>query len=216
MTKLASRLACFFFLSGISTFAEISLGANPVIIDYFNASTQHIDSIQAVRLWWRVRGAVNVDIQDGFRNLIIPSLGDENYIEVWPERTATYTLLARGSDGAIQQSSITITFPKVDPIIDFCTVTPSSINKGDVAVLQWSSRGTVRTEITGPNFFWHEHPVGSMSVSPGSSTAYNVRAYAADGRVVTCAAVVNVYDANSSPTYPYPTYPNGYGHHYPR
>ncbi len=101
------------------------LGINPMVfgqqevgpsIEFFRSSETAIDTVRPVALSWKVSNAYRVDIHDGYRNLVLPALGNENYIEVWPELTATYTLTAYHENGqrATQALTIAVAPPRID------------------------------------------------------------------------------------------------------
>jgi hypothetical protein len=121
-----------------------ALAAQPMI-EFYRASTTYVETLQGVRLWWKVHNAVRVDIYDGFRNTVIPELGNENYIEVWPERTATYTLQAYGSAGERVEQPIVIEFAPLE-IEFFQASTPVSTPRAAVR-LSWKVQGASRVDI---------------------------------------------------------------------
>lgn len=83
-------------------------GPNFPRVEFYQAYPQIIDKVQAVRLSWRVQNAVRVDIYDGFRDTTIPDLGSENFIEVWPSRSANYVLYAYGAEGQVTTARMTV------------------------------------------------------------------------------------------------------------
>jgi hypothetical protein len=124
--------------------SKAALAAQPTI-EFYRASTTQVETLQGVRLWWKVHNAVRVDIHDGFRNTVIPELGNENYIEVWPERTATYTLQAYGSQGERVEQAIVIEFAPLE-IELFQASTPTSTPRAAVR-LWWKVHGASRVDV---------------------------------------------------------------------
>lgn len=178
------------------------------VVDYYSASTTQIDRVQAVRLWWRVRDASRVDIFDGFRNIVIPSLGNENYIEVWPERTSTYTLLVYGTTGSLDKTvPITIAVniapppspPPSAPNDELPTIYLSTQNSqlpgGVSTMLTWSVTGASRIDLFdqfGQLNMSNLPASGSLNLSPTVTTNYTMRAYNAQGRFAERNFTVNV------------------------
>lgn len=134
-----------FFALGLVGVARTAEATPTPVVDYYEASRSTIDTLQAVRLSWKVRDAVRVDIYDGFRHVIIPDLGSENFIEVWPERTSEYRLLAYGANGEVTTAALTITFAPLS-IELFQAATPRVWVPQNVRVW-WNVRGATRVEL---------------------------------------------------------------------
>ena len=178
------------------------------VVDFYSASTTKIDRIQPVRLWWRVRDASRVDIYDGFRNMVIPSLGNENYIEVWPQRTSTYTLLVYGLTGSLEKTvPITIEFTRTpvppspvppstpDPVLPTIYFSMEPANSGPTVTLKWQVENAVSVDLldsTGQLNTSNAPLIGSVSVSPTVTTTYTLRAYNTQGRSAERSVTVNV------------------------
>jgi hypothetical protein len=194
-------------LASTSVFGSTDAKAQPEV-DFYSASATRIDRIQPVRLWWRVRDASRVDIYDGFRNVVIPSLGSENYIEVWPERTSTYTLLVYGISGSLEKTvPITIEFTRIpvpptpeppatpDPVLPNIYLSTDPANSGSTVTLKWQVENAVRVDLTDSTGQLNNSNVpliGSLSVSPTVTTTYTLRAYNTQGRSVERSVTVNV------------------------
>jgi hypothetical protein len=114
-------------------------------IEFYRASTLLVETIQPVRLDWKVKDAVRVDVYDGFRNTTYPNLGNQNYIEVWPEKTARYILYAYGSAGEVQAREITIEWPPLT--IESFQASVLSITQRQPVRLSWKVRGATRVDV---------------------------------------------------------------------
>lgn len=168
-----------------SMISVTSAQAQPTILSY-QANTTTIDRIQGVRLSWQTSGAARVDIRDGFRNVIIPNLGERNYIEVWPERTATYTLLAYGADGSLAEQSITINFAAAS-IVSFVAST-NEVRSVQAVRLSWQVSGALRVAIVDSNTnqtYDHLPLTGSIDVWPERSSTYTLQVFTHAGLAVT-------------------------------
>ncbi|MCX6131459.1 MAG: hypothetical protein NTX25_20660, partial [Proteobacteria bacterium] len=117
----------------------------PANILNFQASTYQIDTLQPVRLTWTVRNSVRVDVYDGFRSKTYDNLGESNYIEVWPEKTAVFTLLAYGSQGEVEQRSLTIVWSPVH--IEYFRASSTSIDRVQAVRLSWKVSSARQVDI---------------------------------------------------------------------
>jgi hypothetical protein len=120
-------------------------------IEFYTASQQIIHQIQPVRLSWRVHNAVRVDVYDGYRNTTYELLGNENYIEVWPERTAKYVLLAYGADGQSVSQEITITVDFYKVVVDHFTAAPQLVDPREPVKLWWSVQNAKLVDVIDVN-----------------------------------------------------------------
>lgn len=106
-------------------------------IEYYNASHAVVHLVQAVRLSWKVHNAVRVDVYDGFRNTTYEQLGNENYIEVWPEKTAKYILHAYGANGEISSRELTILVEFHPILVDQFTAAPQVVDPRQAVKIWW-------------------------------------------------------------------------------
>ncbi len=140
-SALEKSLLIFFFVLG----PVLPAWAMTPTIEYYRASSVFIETIQPVRLDWKVRDAVRVDVYDGFRNTTYPSLGNQNYIEVWPEKTARFVLYAYGSSGEVQSREIIIEWPPLT--IESFDASQLSISQVQPVRLSWKVRGATRVDV---------------------------------------------------------------------
>ena len=126
---------------------QIQVVASPLKIVRFSASQTSIDSIQPVRLSWLVENAVNVDIYDSFRNQSYVNLGNQNYIEVWPERSAYYLLTATDAYGKKETARLEITFIDRRPKILAFQASSLQVAPGQMVSLSWTSANAQSVEL---------------------------------------------------------------------
>jgi hypothetical protein len=93
---------------GRSTSQIITIFVSGPRILQFGASTYTIFSKQPVRLWWKIISGKKVDIFEPIKNVTYTDLGNENFIEVWPEVTTTYYLNIYGFDGSFMSQNLTV------------------------------------------------------------------------------------------------------------
>ncbi len=157
-------------------------------IQTYQAAETSIYKIQAVRLWWKVIGATRVDVWDGFRNTTYANLGNENYIEVWPERTADYILYAYNADNQYVTSKITIQVVRIDPQVELFEASPPTIDRVQPVRLSWRVKYAKRVDVH-DGFKDALYPnLGSenlIEVYPERSADYTLRAYGEHGQLVT-------------------------------
>jgi hypothetical protein len=96
--------------------------------------------VQAVRLSWKVQNAARVDVYDGFRNTTYENLGQENYIEVWPEKTSKYVLYAYGSNGEVVTQELTIAVDYYPVIVELFEASPRVTDPRQPVKLWWKIR----------------------------------------------------------------------------
>ncbi len=148
-------------------------------VEFYQASPQIIEKQQPVRLSWRVQNAVRVDIYDGFRDTTISDLGTENFIEVWPNRSANYVLYAYGAEGQVSTATMTVYFSPLQ--IEYFTASTYIASPGQAIRLNWSSRSAARVDIfdstLNTNYANLNMPSGSIEVYPFQTTTYTITVY---------------------------------------
>lgn len=165
---------------------DITIYFAPMVIEYFQASTTFITSRQPVRLWWKVQAASQVDLFDGFKNETYANLGNENSIEVWPERTATYSLFVRGQGQTITQQ-ITVVVQLPPPIIHVFTASPMWIRPFENVRISWATANTTSVDVenlTNGQTFNQLPPQSSLDLSFERTSTLLIRARNSLGEVV--------------------------------
>jgi len=144
----------------------------------FRADPREVDAGEPTRLAWVTRGASQVEIFDG-EGQSIPLGGapvDEGSVEVNPDRSSDYRLVATGPGGQVERS----VFVKVrgEPEVEV-GVSATSILPGETVTLSWTVQDAVRVivrEQDGPVLVDTELGFeGSIDVQPARSTTYEVR-----------------------------------------
>lgn len=145
LSILFSALSRFFLGLAVSAFSLASASQAQTLrsapdIEFYKASNETIHTVQAVRLSWKIHNAVKVDVYDGFRNTTYENLGQENYIEVWPEKTSKYILYAYGANGETATSELTIMVDYYPVLIDFFDAAPRVTDPRQPVKLWWKVR----------------------------------------------------------------------------
>lgn len=193
--------------------------ANPAVIEFFAASKTALERVEPVTLTWQVRDAVAVDLFDGYHNRTFSGFQAQDTIKVWTDRSATYTLIARGLDGRTVTRQILISFsvPQFDPQVDYFYPSSAYLLVGQSTTLQWRSRHGSRVAIVdlqAGTKYDYQPASGSLAVSPTQSTTYQITVTSDNGRQVqaqTQIQVTQVPPTQPAPQpYPLPsTYPGG-------
>jgi hypothetical protein len=151
-------------------------------------------------LWWKVHGASRVDVHDSFRDTTYTNLGSDNFIEVYPERTAVYTLLAYGQGRSIRQQ-VTVAVERDEPVIAQFVASTSVIYRPEPVFLRWTvyeaERVDIEDGITG-QVYSQVGLQGQIQVRPDRTATYTLRAYGRQGQVVTQQLTITV--DNRAPT----------------
>ena len=147
------KFILFFLLAPLGTLHAdtmedmlFELADQPQIIDY----TSQIDTIskkQGVLLNWKVSNALRVDVEDGFFNRTYPNLAHEGYIEVWPEETSQFTLIAYGANGSRISRSLTIKVNKLRPEIVYFQASEEAIDSVRPVRLSWKVKNASIVDI---------------------------------------------------------------------
>ena len=187
-------------------------GAQPPVISTFSASPGNIVSGQVSTLSWQVSGASTVSIT-GIGNVALTGTQ-----VISPGMSTTYTLTATNQAGSATATTqiilsatapttpTTPTIPKTPttpttpaltapPLITF-TASPTSIQPGGSATLQWNAVGATTVWLN----LQTVPATGTKSVSPTSTTTYTLRATNAAGTVAKAASVAVVQGSSPGTT----------------
>ena len=139
------------------------------LINYFSASPGTIQEGGSSALSWSVSGASNVVINNG-----VGTVRPEGSISVRPYSTTYITLTASNDAGSVSSTvRVAVVSKPKEPIVNYFSADKSYLSIGDSTTLSWSVSGATGIEISG---IGSVGPEGSMSVTPWSSRAYNLRA----------------------------------------
>ena len=157
-------------LSGAELLSE-GVPESPEIV-FFTVAPSTIDEGDSALLSWSITGAETASINNGIGSVNV-SGGNVN---VSPSTTTTYTLTAANAGGQTTATATLTVVPYVaPPVITSFTVTPTSIESGQSAMLAW--------QITGADTASIDNGIGSVnktggsrSVSPSGSKTYTLTA----------------------------------------
>ena len=151
-------------------------------INSFSANASSIDVGQTVTLTWTTTNANSVTITPG-----IGAVGTSGSTTVTPAQTTMYTLSATGSSGSTVTASAAINvIPRVPPTL---SIQQPTIQSGQSTVLSWNAPAAVQVFIAGLGSF---DAVGTATVTPDTTTTYNLTATYIDGTTQTAAVSVTV------------------------
>ena len=172
----------------------------PVAIAMFYTSTPVVSKGEAAILCYGVANARELRLEPGGESLT-PS--PNRCIEVKPERSASYTLVARGAGGDRQSQTIEVhvqgTARVSDPApaaegvkIAYFRVEETTVEAGQtfhkLCFRAWNAE---KVSIHPPAFPAARIFQGCFSVAPSQSTVYTITATGADGRQVTAQLTVS-------------------------
>jgi hypothetical protein len=129
---------------------------------------------ESTTLQWAVENPVE-------RLTLEPGVGDvtgQGEVEVWPEQTTLYTLLATNAVGS-HSAQVTVAVLQAPAITSF-TAEPSTVNLGEPATLSWSVTGSAASLLLEPGI---GDVTGStrIDVQPSQTTQYTLTARNAAG-----------------------------------
>ncbi|MCX6008002.1 MAG: zinc ribbon domain-containing protein [Chloroflexi bacterium] len=160
----------------------------PAILS-FTASPTTVAPGEKSTLKWNTGGATTVSIDQN-----IGKVAAAGSLEVSPSENTTYTLAATNSIGSITGSAtVNVVVPPL-PVISAFTASPSAVNPGQTANLQWN--------VTGASYITIDHGVGtvpasgSAPISPSENTTYTLTA---GGRAGSVKASTTVTMAGATP-----------------
>jgi phospholipase C len=159
----------------------------------FSANPTSVASGGLVTLTWASSNATAVNIQPAVTTEST-TLATSGSTQVSPTQTTTYTATATGPGGSASASA-TVTVTQNAPAISSFTASPSSINAGQSATLNWTTSNATSWSID-QNVGSVSGPNGSVSVSPSATTTYTLTATGAGGST-TAQATVTVASSNA-------------------
>lgn len=183
--------------SGVQTTRAVTVVVQqPPAITSFTANPASIGVGESSTLSWEVTGDVeSIAILEGgaaFRQ----DLDAVGTLAVSPPQTTEYTLVVQGQVGDPIEQSVTIAVATPAVIISF-TATPSTISAGALSTLAWEAAGdvaAVELSAGGTVISSGLAAVGSLSVSPITTTMYTLTVTDSDGADVTSSVTVTVTD----------------------
>ncbi len=156
----------------------------PPVIETFQASMTSISTLQPVRIWWTTRGGPQVDIYDGALNTTYANLGIEGFIDVYPKRTTTYTLILTGADQQKVTRQLTIT-ALIFPQVEYFYSSLPMVERGQVSEIRWKTSNASRVDLIGGIPFIDAQNLpfeGIVPVGPTENSIYTLRVTGFDGQ----------------------------------
>ncbi|MBI4819246.1 MAG: hypothetical protein HY791_23445 [Deltaproteobacteria bacterium] len=147
------------------------------VITSFSATPQAILAGASTTLAWTTQNATSVQIEPGLGS----SLPSNGSVQATPGATTTYTLTARGAGGEVTQQ-LTVTVGAPPPEVVRFEASPASLNAGQSATLEWSTRNADGVEID--NGVGAKPANGSVTVTPSATTQYKLTATGAGGTAI--------------------------------
>ncbi|MBX3737718.1 MAG: hypothetical protein KF715_13555 [Candidatus Didemnitutus sp.] len=194
--------------SSVTRTVTVTVSDLPPVIGSFVSWPNVIDYGQSTKLYWDVRGAATLVITAERGESPGTVTGAQGNITVTPVTSTLYTMVATSAGGSVTRSVTQVTVnaapPPPVPVIDSFLATPSTINLGDSATLNWS--------VTAADTLSISPGVGtvtgtSVTVNPTQTTTYTLTAsnqYGPATRTVTlnvtqpAPPTVNSFTANPS------------------
>ncbi|KGJ89257.1 hypothetical protein ND16A_2150 [Thalassotalea sp. ND16A] len=146
-------------------------------IDDFLATPASITAGESATLSWNTTGAGNVSIDNG-----VGAVSVDGSVTVNPTVTTSYTLSATGS-GVTTTAEVTVNVSPAapaPPTVDSFSASPSTITVGASSTLTWATTEADSVSINGGA---SQPANGSSSVSPATTTTYELTATGLGGTV---------------------------------
>ncbi len=164
----------------------------PTVI--INANPSVIDRGQTSILTWSSSNASTCTAYSnwsGYKNLY----GQES---VNPYQTSTYSITCYNTAGASATASTVVSVRDSSPTVDI-TVYPSTIYRGQTAMLSWSSQNAYNCQGSSTNNIWtgYKSNSGSEQTSPSYTTTYTITCQGNNGGTVSDWVTLNVNDSTS-------------------
>jgi hypothetical protein len=145
-------------------------------IDEFTVEPQMVSSGTAATLKWSVKNASEVRIEPG-----IGVVGASGTRSVSPQQATTYTLTAKGANGASKTETVTVQVAASPPAIQEFSASRTEIEPGQAVVFHWKVSGA--EEVSIDQGIGKVQPQGSQAVFPTASKTYVLVAKGPGGSV---------------------------------
>ncbi len=179
--------------------------ATPPTIEMFAASKVRVMQGEAVRLNWRVKDAMTVEIEGVMSaTTMLEGQYETDALHV----DTTFTMVARADDNMSVSDAVT-----VEVVVDSMVSTPPSIVSfsadratvaaGEKVNLIWQVQDATKIDIVGPGemvMYSTADLDASFEVTPSQSTTYRLDAYGAGDALVSQDATITVGSAGAAPT----------------
>jgi len=168
----------------VKTSVIVAVSAAPPTIT-LSVSPITINSGESTTLSWQTSNATEVTLSPeiGEAGEELPISGSQS---ISPAQTTTFVAKATGPGGTAQSNPVTVTVNQLPPTITF-TANPTSLTAGQSSTLNWITEHA--TSVTIDHGIGNVPNIGSMQVTPASTTTYTLTATGLGG---TQTATVNV------------------------
>jgi len=150
--------------------------AAALAIDGFTVEPQTVSSGTAATLKWSVRNAAEVKIEPG-----IGVVGASGTRSVSPQQATTFTLTAKGANGASKTETVTVQVAASPPSVQEFSASRTEIEPGQAVVFHWKVSGA--EEVSIDQGIGKVQPQGSQAVFPTVSKTYVLAAKGPGGSV---------------------------------
>lgn len=165
------------------------------MIESFTVNTDVIAPGQDVIISWKIKNAMSFEVI-GFDKMEDRVLMMEDSHVAYLEETRDFTLVAYGSAGNIERTSLTVTVNKDLPLVIDFSADRYEINPGDEVVISWNIENAQNIDLQG----WEKMPdrifglSDQLSAFPLKTTQFSVIAFGKDGSFVEKSIVIKVID----------------------
>ncbi len=154
----------------------------------FSASPSSILPGQSTTLSWNSTNATKVTIDNGVGD--VPPTGTR---AVSPAVTTTYTATATGNGGTTTTATATVTVAAGSQLAVSVAANPQTITAGQQSTVTWNSQNATSVTLNGQAVALS----GNQTVSPATTTQYNVVATDSTGATKSASTTVTVLASNS-------------------
>lgn len=151
---------------------------------WINANPSYISDNGSTSLQWGSNNADSATITD------LGSVSTDGSRTVYPGYSRTYTMTVRGHHGQTATCQTSVTMQQYQTPSCSISVSPTALNSGNSAVLNWSTSGNVSSSYI--SSIGSVSNSGSQTVWPSGSTTYTMTVYGQNGQTNTCTAYVTM------------------------
>lgn len=162
-------------------------------INSFSASSTNIKEGSSIILKWDIVNVTDIEIK-GLTKTPEDKLPPVGELEVWPEESTTYVIIATNANGSASKSVSVNVNNEVKASIESFNSTATEVVEENSVILSWTTKNAKRIEIIGLEKIPEEGlPLnGNIEVWPTSTTTYILRAIGEKGDLVSQSITVNV------------------------
>lgn len=151
--------------------------AKEVKILAFSAAPQVVSPGESSTLSWKTENAEELQLFAGDEELPLPSDSvSEGSVEVTPEATTKYALVAKGANGKEARAELTVGVSAEGPKIEVFAAEPAEILLGESSTLHWEVTNATAIALLQGDEVLHEssETSGQFPVEPDKTTVYTL------------------------------------------